>query len=180
MFIVVFLLGCSLYLLLGRTYTTLIAFGLYFKGPSLSFGLATPYSIWEHQNFPLNNPFGPLQPQRSSQPSNKKNKSPYIKKPCIQHIFYIEPHMTHIKDPLALVMEVLPPNWHFLPKAPEKSIKFYKSILIEEKSTRIEDIKSKSDPSVVLYHELIITRFVSCKEWGQYPSLLRTLEGLGI
>ena len=88
--------------------------------------------------------------------------------------------MTHIKDPLALVMEVLPPNWHFLPKAPEKSIKFYKSILIEEKSTRIEDIKSKSDPSVVLYHELIITRFVSCKEWGQYPSLLRTLEGLRI
>ena len=46
-FIVVFLLGCSLYSLLGRTYTTLIAFGLYFKGPSLSLGLATPYSIWE-------------------------------------------------------------------------------------------------------------------------------------
>ena len=54
-FIVVFLLGCSLYFLLGRTYITLIAFGLYFKGPLSSFGLATPYSIWEHQNFPLNN-----------------------------------------------------------------------------------------------------------------------------
>ena len=58
MFIVlycVFLLGCSLYLLLGRTYTTPIAFELYFKGLSLSFGLATSYFIWEHQNFPLNN-----------------------------------------------------------------------------------------------------------------------------
>ena len=54
-FIVVFLLGCSLYLLLGRTYTTPIAFELYFKGLSLSFGLATSYFIWEHQNFPLNN-----------------------------------------------------------------------------------------------------------------------------
>ena len=53
-FIVVFLLGCNLYLLLGWTYTTPIAFGLYFKNPSLSFGLATPYSIWEHQNFPFN------------------------------------------------------------------------------------------------------------------------------
>ena len=53
-FIVIFLLGCNLYLLLGRTYTTTKAFGLYFKGPSLSFGLATPYSIWGHQNFPLN------------------------------------------------------------------------------------------------------------------------------
>ena len=53
-FIVVFLLGCSLYLLLGWTYTTSIAFGLYFKGPSSSFGLTTPYSIWEQKNFPLN------------------------------------------------------------------------------------------------------------------------------
>ena len=30
------------------------AFGLYFKGPSSSFGLVTLYSIWEHQNFSLN------------------------------------------------------------------------------------------------------------------------------
>ena len=33
--------------MLGQTYTILIAFGLYFKGPSLSVGLATPYSIWK-------------------------------------------------------------------------------------------------------------------------------------
>ena len=50
-FIVVFLLGCSLYLLLEQTYTTPITFGLYFKGPSLSFGLTSPYSIWGHQKF---------------------------------------------------------------------------------------------------------------------------------
>ena len=49
--------------------------------------------------------------------------------------------MTHINDPLALAMEVLPPNWHFLPKVPEKSIKFYKSILTQEMSAQIEDIK---------------------------------------
>ena len=54
-FIVIFLLGCSLYLLLWWTYTTPKAFGLYFKGPSSSVGLVIPYSIWEHQNFPLNN-----------------------------------------------------------------------------------------------------------------------------
>ena len=88
--------------------------------------------------------------------------------------------MTHIKDSLALAKEVLPPNWHFLPKVPEKSIKFYKSILIQEKLARIEDIKSKMDPSIVLYHKLIISRFISCKEWGQHPSLLRTIEGIGI
>ena len=88
--------------------------------------------------------------------------------------------MTHIKDPLALAMEVLPPNWHFLPKVPEKSIKFYKGILTQEKSAQIEVIKSKMDPSVVLYHKLIITRFINCKEWGQHPSLLRTIEGIRI
>jgi len=48
--------------------------------------------------------------------------------------------MIHIKDPLALAIEVLPPNWHFLPKVLEKSIKFYKSILTQEKSAQIEDI----------------------------------------
>ena len=53
-FIVIFLSGCSLYLLLEWAYTTLKAFWLYFKCPSSIFGLATPYSIWEHQNFSLN------------------------------------------------------------------------------------------------------------------------------
>ena len=43
------LLGCNLYLLLRQTYTTPITFGLYFKGPSSSFSLATPYSIWEQK-----------------------------------------------------------------------------------------------------------------------------------
>ena len=53
-FIVVFFSGCSLFLLLGQAYTTPKAFGLYFKGPSSSFRLATPYSIREHKKFPLN------------------------------------------------------------------------------------------------------------------------------
>ena len=43
------LLGCNLYLLLRQTYTTPITFGLYFNGPSSSFNLATPYSIWEQK-----------------------------------------------------------------------------------------------------------------------------------
>ncbi|KAL4600574.1 hypothetical protein ACB092_11G208600 [Castanea dentata] len=73
-------------------------------------------------------------------------------------------------------MEVLPPNWHFLPKHPEKNIQFYKSILFQEKSAQIENIYSKGDPPIVLYHKFIITGFVTCKEWGQHPSLLRILR----
>ena len=53
-FIVIFLSRCSLYLLLEWAYTTLKAFWFYFKCPSSIFSLATPYSIWEHQNFSLN------------------------------------------------------------------------------------------------------------------------------
>ena len=77
-------------------------------------------------------PFGPIQSQKPSSSSSRKGRSPYIIKPFVQHISYIEPNLVHIKDPLALDIEVLPEGWHFLPKHPEKNIKFYKSILIQE------------------------------------------------
>ena len=116
----------------------------------------TPYTVKDH--------FGPIQSQKPSSSSSKKGRSPYIKKPFVQHISYIEPHLVHIKDPLALAMEVLPEGWHFLPKHPEKNIKFYKSILIQEQSTWVENIMNrKGDSSIVLYHKFIITGFVNCK-----------------
>ena len=114
--------------------------------PIFSFALVspTPRAI---TLYTVDDTFGPTQSPRSSQHPSRKARSPHVKKPYLQHIFYIEPHLVHIKDPLALAihlvhikdplalaMEVLPPNWHFLPKAPEKSIKFYKSILIQENS----------------------------------------------
>ena len=37
---------------------------------------------------------------------------------------------------------------------------------------------NKRDSSEVLYHKFIITGFVSCKDWGQHPSLLKLLTGL--
>ena len=85
--------------------------------------------------------------------------------------------MVHITDPLALAMEVLPHEWHFLPKSPEKNIKFYKGILIQEKSAKIEDIRDRINPSKVLYHKFIIQSFVSGKDLG-HPSSLRTLTVL--
>ncbi|KAL0002158.1 hypothetical protein SO802_015939 [Lithocarpus litseifolius] len=96
----------------------------------------TPYTVDE--------PFCLLQSQRSSRPLPRKNRSPYFKKPFVQHISYIEPpHLVHIKDPLALAMEVLPDGWHFLLKHPEKNIKYYRYILIQEGSTKIAEKSSK-------------------------------------
>ena len=98
--------------------------------PSYSSALASPaprainpYQVEKH--------FSLIQ-RPSSYPIQSRNRSPYVKKTFIQHISYIEPHLVHIKDPLALAMEVLPPNWHFLPRHPEKNIQFYKSILSQE------------------------------------------------
>ncbi|KAL0015292.1 hypothetical protein SO802_002361 [Lithocarpus litseifolius] len=145
--------------------------------PSYSSALVSP-ALKQTTLYTVDDPFGPLQSQRPSQPLSRRNRSPYFKKPFIQHISYIEPHIVHIKDPLALAMEVFPEGWHFLLRHPEKNIKYYRQILIKEESARVENIMNKADPSVVLYHKFIITGFISDKEWGQHPSLLKTLQGL--
>ena len=80
--------------------------------------------------YTVEDPFGPMVPKQPSTSFPPRiGRVSYIKKPFVQHISYIEPHLAHITDPLALAMEVLPHEWHFLPKSPEKNIKFYKGIL---------------------------------------------------
>jgi len=128
-------------------------------------------------SYTVEEPFGPIVPQKPSSQTTRKGRSPYVRKPFTQHISYIEPHLVHITNPLALAMEVLLLEWHYLPKHPEKNIKFYKSILIQEQSTWIENVMNKKNSSEVLYHKFIITGFVSCKDWG-HPSSLKTLTNL--
>ena len=77
---------------------------------SYSFALATPppkaltpYIVEE--------PFGPVIPKKLPSLPSKTGRSSYITKPFVQHISYIEPHLVHITDPLALAMEVLPTGW---------------------------------------------------------------------
>ena len=142
--------------------------------PSYSSALVVP-APKQITLYTVEDPFDPIQSQKQSSSSSRKGKSLYIKKPFVQYISYIEPHLVHMKDPLALAMEVLPERWHFLPKHLEKNIKFYKSILIQEQSAWVENIlNKKGDPSVVLYHKFIITGFVSCESWG-HPSTLKLL-----
>nr|POE45841.1 hypothetical protein CFP56_76117 [Quercus suber] len=142
--------------------------------PSYCSALASPPPI-QLTPYTVEDPFGPIVPQKPSYQSRQSTSS-YIKKPFVQHISYIEPHLVHITDPLALALEILPNGWHFLPKSPGKNIRFYKNILIQEKSVQVDNIMNKKDPSQVIYHKFIIKGFVSCAEWGQYPSLLKTLK----
>jgi len=146
--------------------------------PSYSSALATLPPKVVSSPYKVDEPFGPIVTQQTSYAfPPKTGKASYIKKPFVQHISYIEPHLAHITDPLALALEILPHEWHFLPKSPEKSIKFYKGILTQEKSARIEDIRDRNNPSIVLFHKFIIQSFVSCKDWG-HPSTLRKLTAL--
>ena len=66
--------------------------------------VVTPYTV--------DDPFGPIQSQKQSSSSSRKGRSPYIKKPFVQHISYIERHLVH-----------LPEGWHFLPKHKKKKKK---------------------------------------------------------
>ena len=86
-----------------------------YEQPSYSSALVspTPRAITPYA---FSDPFASSQPQRSSQSLNKKEKTPYIKKTFSSYLFYMEPYMAHIKDPLALAMNFMPPNWHFIPK----------------------------------------------------------------
>ncbi|KAL4643880.1 hypothetical protein ACB092_02G123500 [Castanea dentata] len=99
-------------------------------------------------------PFGPIQSQKPSFRLTNKGRSP-------------SPYHGSLAPRMALP-----------PKTPEKNITFYKSILIQEQSAKIENIFNRGNPSEVLYHKFIITGFVSCKDWGRHPSWLRTLTNL--
>nr|POF03546.1 hypothetical protein CFP56_69294 [Quercus suber] len=123
--------------------------------PSYSFALAAPPPK-AITLYTVEEPFGPIVPQKPSSYPSRKGRS------------------------LALAIEVLPLGWHFLPKHPEKNIRFYKSILLQEKSARIENIMNKKNPAEVLYHKVIFTGFVSCEEWGQHPSFLKVLKDSGL
>ena len=61
----------------------------------------SPYTVEE--------PFDPIMPkQLSSYLPPRTGRASYIRKPFVQHISYIKPHLVHITDPLELAMEVLP------------------------------------------------------------------------
>jgi len=62
----------------------------------------TPYTVEE--------PFGPIVPRKPSSLPPRTGRSSYVKKPFVQHVSYIEPHLVQITDLLALAIEVLPPE----------------------------------------------------------------------
>lgn len=122
-----------------------------------------------------NNPFEIQNIQKPIKPNYTKS-SPHIPK-CLTNLFYVEPSMSDIDDPLMLALQYFPPGWHFLPQATHKTLKFYNKILVSTESIFIKPIYDKDDSSKVIYHSLFIKKLITFEEWGSNPYDLFQLSG---
>lgn len=78
--------------------------------------------------------------QVAQSPSPLKKSSPYFPKDS-SHLFIIEPVYDKITNPVEIAKSYFPPNHHFMPPCPYKSLKFYRDILNETYSVEIKPTK---------------------------------------
>jgi hypothetical protein len=67
--------------------------------------------------------------------------SPYYAKSPSHNLFIIESDFSHLKSPEAIAKAYFPFLWHFPAIHLEKSIKFYRDVLLQTKSIQINPIK---------------------------------------
>ena len=108
----------------------------------------------------------------------KSSRTDYIKSHTT-NLFYKEP--SHPKS--QLIHEIAKSHFgsgcHFILSHPEKTITYYKDILIHHQSVLIKPIYDRTYASKVLYHSIYIHSIVSQAEWGP-PYQLRDLPGHSI
>ncbi|GFZ19188.1 hypothetical protein Acr_27g0009270 [Actinidia rufa] len=109
----------------------------------------------------------PLQPYPSQSP-----RSDYILKPHFTNLFFIEPVHKNIKDPCALANFFFPQGWHFIPMHPDKSIGFYKDILLKHQSVVFKPIFDKRDPDLQDQVTYFSTKYKVTEHYSHFPSLL--------
>jgi hypothetical protein len=109
-------------------------------------------------------PFEDIEPQK---PFNRFPKtSPYYAKLSSHNLFIVESDFSHLKSPEAIVKAYFPPLWYFPAIHLEKSIKFYRDVLLETESIQINPIKCQREQTKVIFHSLFIMKFISQREWG--------------
>jgi hypothetical protein len=160
-----------------------------------------PYEIIETMSpaqSPLRLPSTAQSPSRlqSKIPYVPKNPSDFIVKEILQNVFHVDhchrrlitPEVTPSQKDQEALLRVqhgkllrayLPPKWHFVPQHPNKSIGFYKVILLHTESVKIEPIMDRFDPTQkrIAFHKLFIIKILSNQEWGSHPSILKELPG---
>jgi hypothetical protein len=134
--------------------------------PSFQSALISPMSPYD--------PFELVKPQK---PFIRYPKtSPYFAKEPPHNLFIVESDFSHLKSPEAIAKAYFPPRWHFSAIHPDKSIEFYRDILLQTKSIQINPIPCHRTPGRIAFHSLFIMKFVSQKDWGMPPYALRSLS----
>ena len=83
--------------------------------------------------------------------------------------------MTNKKDPIKLAMQFFPLGWYFTPNIPEKSLSFYKDIILSTYSISLKTIYDRVDQTKIIFHSIYIKQVISMADWGSHPSDLQTL-----
>jgi hypothetical protein len=96
--------------------------------------------------------------------------------PYFQHLFTIEMNRSHVKSPDELALSYFPPNIHWIPKHPLKTLPFYTNILIQTESIHFKPIYGKiSNPKRILFQSVYFNKVISEKDWGNHHSSPRVL-----
>ena len=100
-----------------------------------------------------------------SQFQTTDNPAPtYLPKPAQHKLFYIEPSLLSLKDPAQIAKTYFPRNWHFTPEHPEKTLAYYKEILVQTASVHFKPITDRIDATKIIYHSLYIHRVLTLEQ----------------
>jgi hypothetical protein len=128
----------------------------------------------------LISPMSPYDPFELSKPQKPfiryPKSSPYFAKEPSHNLFIVEPDFSHLKSPEAIAKVYFPPRWHFSAIHLDKSIEFYRDVLLQTKSIQINPIYCQRTPIRVAFHSLFIMKFVTQKECGMPPYALKSLS----
>lgn len=61
------------------------------------------------------------------------------------------------------------PNFHWIPKVPSKSLRFYFTIIFQIRSVTIKPIFDKTDSTKIIFHSAHILNAVTEEDWGIHP-----------
>ncbi|KAL6276589.1 hypothetical protein ACE6H2_020190 [Prunus campanulata] len=90
----------------------------------------------------------PPMPSQCQSPQSQTQRSKYYPR-SNSNLFSIEPYLEDLTDPVKIVKKFFPPNFHYFPSHPSKTLRFYRDILFETQSAEIRPIKDKQTDATI-------------------------------
>jgi hypothetical protein len=112
-------------------------------------------------------PYDPFELAKPQKPFIRYPKfSPYFAKEPPHNLFIIELDFSHLKSLEAIAKVYFPPRWDFSAVHLDKSIEFYRDVLLQTKSIQINPIPCQRTPGRVAFQSLFIMKFIIQKDWA--------------